>query len=73
METARDKAINQLLDLVIDLAKGGGLPTREDVAPVVDAIIDAARAPESEHTRAMQRELDVRGTAGGKATTETTR
>jgi len=69
--TARDKAIRELQRL-FDLAHNGGNDTSAiDCAPVIDAIIEAARAPESEHSREVQRAIDAVGTAGGKATTET--
>jgi len=48
METARDKAIRLLLDLMDTAA-----PTREDATAIIDAILEAARAPESAHTRAV--------------------
>ena len=52
MDTAREKAIRLLLEL-FELDDGLGV-TPEDAASVVDAIIEAARAPESTHTRAVQ-------------------
>jgi hypothetical protein len=48
---ARDKAIS-MLSLVLHHAAVGGTPIPHDVANVVDALIDATRAPESAHTRA---------------------
>jgi hypothetical protein len=69
MESARDKAIELLMELV-DPNSVDAL-TRVKATRVVDAIIEAARSSESAHTRAVA--LDVRGTAGGKATTETSK
>jgi hypothetical protein len=53
--TARDRAIA----LVVRLLDGEtlGQMRHDDVADVVDALIEAARAPESAHTRALAREL----------------
>lgn len=63
MESARDKAVRLLGECFL----WDDRPNPTVLTAVVDAIIDAARSSESEHTRA----LDVRGTTGGKATTET--
>lgn len=67
MESARDKAIRCLMDLV-DPGETQVL-ARVKVERAIDAIIDAVRSSESEHTRAVQKSLDVRQT-DGKATTE---
>lgn len=49
--TARDRAIG-LLTKLLDIEERGQV-RHESVAEVVDALIDAARAPESAHTRAV--------------------
>lgn len=51
MQTKRDQAIRLLGDLLYTV--GGPRPTDEKIGECVDAIIEAARAPESAHTRAM--------------------
>lgn len=54
MESARDKAIELLMELV---NPGGEDPlTRVKVTRCVDALIDAARSSESEHTSAFTEE-----------------
>lgn len=69
MESARDKAIEALKDLFEDV--GAQIPSRKTAERLIDAMVDLARSGESAHTRAVQTSLDVRGTTGGKATTET--
>jgi hypothetical protein len=60
MESARDKAVRLLLDfrrrVLLDAGVDQGAieDERGEAVAVVDAIIAAARAPESEHTRAVQ-------------------
>lgn len=51
---AREKAIDLMKGLIDRLARGGQVGPKDEVEDIVDAIIDAARAPESTHTRAIR-------------------
>lgn len=49
-ETARENAINGL-QMLLESVRNGVSPMRVGIEAVVDRIIEAARAPESQHTR----------------------
>lgn len=52
MESARDRLI-RLLGHVLDSVRNGVRPQDAHLEELVDALIEAARAPESAHTRTV--------------------
>jgi hypothetical protein len=57
MDLARDRAARRLVEWGIRLvqdARDDLPPSEAEAAAVVDAIVEAARAPESAHTRAVE-------------------
>jgi len=63
VQTDRDRAI-YLLTVLLNRFTPNSEWRHTDIAEVVDALIDAARAPESAHTRALADERPVRERKG---------